>query len=108
MAIGKSDYEKRRGLVTIAFFRLDDRRRKYLFRERADIITKLRAFLKLAEQAATPEEKEIWDRLVAVNTRSSAPHTNCALSFCKLYHDNRAEADVLFELAAEYLASIST
>jgi hypothetical protein len=33
MASHNSNYQRHRGLVTISFFRLDDRRRKYLFRE---------------------------------------------------------------------------
>lgn len=108
MACGNDDYRKRRGLVSIAFFKLDDRRRKELFRERAGIIVSLHSFLKLADQAANPAEKSIYDGLVDLYTKSSAAHTNCASCFCELYKTDKAEADELFQLATEYLNSIST
>lgn len=107
MASGSSDYKRHRGLVSIAFFHLDDRRRKYLFRERANIIVSLHSFLKLADQMANPEEKSVYEELVDMTTRPSAPHTNCASCFCELYKQDQNQADELFQLAVAYLQSIS-
>ena len=108
MASQGSGYNMHRGLVCIAFFRLDDHRRKYLFRERADIIVSLHSFLRLAEQAATAEERQLYEDLVDVKTGASAPHTNCARCFQDLFHQDRGEADQIFQLAVQYLQSIST
>lgn len=107
MASGNSDYKRHRGLVSIAFFHLDDRRRKYLFRERANIIVSLHSFLKLADRAVNPEEKSVYEELVNITTRPSAPHTNCARCFLKLYNQDKDEAYELFQLAVAYLHSIS-
>jgi hypothetical protein len=107
MARGNSDYQKHRGLVTIAFFHLDDHRRKNLFRERANIIVSLHSFLKLADQADNPVDKAVYKSLVDVFTRPSSSHTNCALSFLSLYQNNQDEANELFHSTAEYLNSIS-
>ena len=93
------------GLVSIKFFRLDDRRRKYLFRERADRIVSLFAFLELRDQNSGTPAAAIWKGLVDSYTHPSAPHTNCAGSFRDLYNSNKPEAKEIFNLAAEYLQS---
>lgn len=107
MATGSSDYKKHRGLVSIVFFHLDDRQRKYLFRERANIIVSLYTFLNMAKQAMTPEIKNVYEQLVDLYTSPSAPHTNCARSFREIYMQDLNEANELFLLAGEYLQSIS-
>ncbi len=107
MASGSSAYKRRRGLVSIAFFRLDDRKRKYLFRERATIIVNLHSYLKNANQASSSEEKKIYMKLIELMTKPSAPHTNCAQGFYKLYNRDPEEAYELFLLALSYLESIS-
>lgn len=107
-ACGDTPYKRRRGLVSIAFFHLDDPKRKYLFRERADTIVSLFSFLKLADQAATQDEKQIWENLIKLKTQPSAPHTNCAQSFCKIHQKNKADAEELFRLSTVYLNSISS
>ena len=107
VACGDTPYKYRRSLVSIAFFHLDDRKRKYLFRERAENITQLYSFLKNAERADTDEEKSIWENLIKLKTSPAAPHTNCAESFCALYKTDKAEAKEIFLLASEYIKSIS-
>lgn len=107
MICGNSRYKKHRGLVSISFFHLDDRRRKYLFRERANIIVSLNSFLKLGNLAANPATKDIYEKLIDLMTKPSAPHTNCALSYCELYKLDQNEAEELFQYAVEYLESIS-
>ena len=108
MASGDTEYQKWRGLVTIAFFHLDDHRRKYLFRERANIIVSLFSFLDNADKADTPAKKAIFEKLIDVFTKPTASHTNCARSFLKIYQNNQDEANELFLLSAAYLDSIST
>jgi len=107
MACGDTDYKRRRGLVSIAFFHLDDRRRKYLFRERADIIVKLHDFLDQARNATDLAMRTVYEDLVEIHTKPSAPHTNCARCYRDLYNRDREIADELFLLAYEYLKSIS-
>jgi hypothetical protein len=107
MAAHTSGHKRHRGLVCIAFFRLDDRRRKYLFRERADVIVSLYSFLEQAEQATTQAKRKVYERLVEVKTKASAPHTNCARCFRDLFQNDRNEADQIFLLADQYLQSIS-
>jgi hypothetical protein len=106
-ACGVTDYKLHRGLVSIAFFHLDDRRRKCLFRERATIIVSLYSFLEQADQATNPVKKSVYEDLVEAWTKPSAPHTSCARCFRVLYNQDRDEADELFQLAAAYLQSIS-
>jgi hypothetical protein len=106
-ACGDTPYKRRRGLVSISFFHLDDRKRKYLFRERAETIIGLYAYLKHSEQAANLVEKKVWENLIQLLTKPSAPHTNCAQSFCTLYQKEKTDAKELFQLALTYLESIS-
>jgi hypothetical protein len=70
-------------------------------------IVSLHSFLKLADQMANPEEKSVYEELVDMTTRPSAPHTNCASCFCELYKQDQNQADELFQLAVAYLQSIS-
>ena len=107
MACGDTAYKRHRGLVSIAFFHLDDHRRKYLFRERANVIVSLHAFLDQAENAEDLATREVYEDLVEAFTKPSAPHTNCAQSFRDVYNRDRREAEELFQFAAEYIRSIS-
>lgn len=107
-ACGNTDYKIRRGLVSITFFKLDDHRRKYLFRERATVIANMYAYLELAENANTQEKKAIFKKLADTLSKPSSPHSNCAISFRKLYNQNRNEADNVFYLAESYLQTISS
>ena len=107
MARGDTAYKRRRGLVSIAFFHLDDRRRKYLFRERADVIASLFAFLEVARKAENPATRKVYEDLAEAYTQPSAPHANCARSFRDVYNRDRNEAEQLFQLAAKYIESIS-
>ncbi|MEW8333772.1 MAG: hypothetical protein AB2692_22770 [Candidatus Thiodiazotropha sp.] len=107
MAAAPDGYARRRGLVSIAFYRLDDLRRKSLFRERARVIISLFSFLELTQSAAPQTVRDIYERLVETTTHASAPHANCARSFVKLYQQDRDEAEEVFTLCADYLQSIS-
>ena len=108
MAKQASGFAHRRGLVNIKFFKLDDHRRKYLFRERAVIISSMHAFLGHIENNPGTDMANLYQQLVDGYTANSAPHANCARSFRDLYAADKSEADALINLAAEYIGSIST
>ena len=93
-----------RGLVTIAFFRLDDVvARKNLMKERARIVYLLRVLLELAEgrEGAAAEAAVLVESMLA----STSPHANCARSFVRLYRLDPAQATEVADLAATYLHS---
>lgn len=98
-----SGRKRRRALVTIAFFELDNPLRKELFRERADVITKLWSYL---GHHSTPGD--VWQELIDYHTSEKAPHTNCARSYIKLFHADPNKAEALFRDAAKFLATISS
>ena len=88
-----------RGLVTIALFGLDSR--KILMQERAKIIVLLHTFLVKTENHGETETAEFVGSLLA----PTAPHTNCARSFERLFRSNRTEADEIAGMAWRFLAS---
>lgn len=101
-------HRRLRALVTIEFFHLDDvDGRKNLVRERALIITALFPQLERAVDAPTEEKRRIAVKLVKGFTAGKAPHSNCARSFVRLFEQNRAEAEAIFEEAADFIDSIS-
>jgi len=104
---GSTKYKIRRGLVSISFFKLDDLGRKYLFSERATIITDMFAYLELAANGRTRRIRTRYKKLVEVMTKPSSPHSNCARSFRKLYNQDWDEADAVCDLASDYLETIS-
>ena len=107
-ALRDEGHERYRALVTIAFFELDSgRRAKTLFRQRAVKICSLYSFLTLREEADNDADRAMYQQLIDVFTSPSLEHTSCARSFRDLYEEDRAEADAVFELAGDYLASIS-
>jgi len=98
-------YGRDRAQTTIAFFELSDpTSRKNLFRERAAMIVGLWPQL---EAASKDTGNAIASNLVADYQSEKAPHANCARSFAKLHKKDRAEAERLFQAAAEFIRSIS-
>ena len=94
---------KLRGLVTIAFFGLDDvSRRKNLMKERAARIVLLHIQLK----AEYDGDERAGTRVDAL-TAPSAPHANCARSFVRLFRSDRVRADRVADRAWEFLESQS-
>ena len=92
-----------RGLVTIAFFGLDDvSRRKSLMKERAEGIVLLHSQLK----AEYDGDERAGTYIVAL-TDPSARHANCARSFVRLFHSDRACADRVADMAWAFLTSRS-
>ncbi len=98
-----------RGLVTIAFFGLDDiDMRSDLFRERAIIIVSMKPFLEDANNAgASAADRAAAQRRVDRFTSAKSPHANCARSFERLYKADRAAADACYKAADDYWASKS-
>ena len=89
-----------RGLVTIAFFRLDDViARKDLMRERAQIVLLLHSRLEKADDEGDP------DANIAAMVAPTAPHANCARSFHRLFRADRARANEVAEDAWKFLQS---
>lgn len=108
MAIGAGNIFHR-GLTTIAFFKLDDQRRKYLFRQRAESIATLFSFLEHStDQNKTQAERDIYLRLVYLWTQPQRAHTNCCRSFRDLYFNDYNGAKRVFEAATKYLDTISS
>jgi hypothetical protein len=101
--------QRARGLVTIAFFGLDDLdRRSDLFRERAEIISIMYRFLKEATDAHAPaaDRKEARAAIARWISEKSR-HANCARSFKRLFETKPAEAKQVAKLATDYWASKS-
>ena len=94
---------KQRGSVTITCFGLDDvRARKNLLKERAQVILALHAMLVEAERG-DPDASAVVDTMLA----PTAPHTNCARSFGRLFHADRPRADAVHRTVVRYLSSLS-
>ena len=98
-----------RGLVTIAFFGLDDiDMRSDLFLERAKIIVAMKPLLIDAnDPTKTAAERAQAQGRVDRYTSAKAPHANCARSFERLFRANRAAADAVYTKADDYWASKS-
>jgi hypothetical protein len=98
-----------RGLVTIAFFGLDDiDMRSDLFLERAQIIVSMKRLLEDAnDQNASAADRHAAQARVNRFTSEKSPHANCARSFERLFKNDRVRADACFKAADEYWASKS-
>ena len=101
-AIQSSGIGRRRALVNIEFFQLNNPKRKELFRERAAGIVAVYSFLQNRASAG-----DTWDRLVQAYMNPRSPHTSCIRSFVRLYRSNRQKAGELFEMIEAYYESIS-
>lgn len=98
-----------RALITIAFFKLDDRnKRRELFRGRADVIQKMGLALRVLDDAGTPAAmKDKCQKIIAYHQSAAAPHTNCGRSYARLWASDRAAAEQLWSDSVDFLASIS-
>jgi hypothetical protein len=98
-----------RGLVTIAFFGLDDLdKRSDLFRERAEIISIMYRFLREATDGKAPAaERREAQAAIARWISDKSRHANCARSFKRLFESAPAEAKKVARLATEYWSSKS-
>ena len=91
-----------RGLVTIAFFRLDDvLTRKELMKERALIVFILHSLLVKAEDDGDEESAVLVKELLSPTSK----HTSCARSFERLFRFDRAQAAEVADRVEKYLVS---
>ena len=93
-----------RGLVTIAFFGLDDViARKNLIKERAWLVLSLHALLVRAGEPgeAAAESAALVEKML----EPTSPHTNCARSFARLFDSNPDQAEEVAGLTAKFLLS---
>jgi hypothetical protein len=100
-------HDRDRARVTIEFFKLDDLKRKNLFRERAVIILALYPQLEKLSGPVSDAERKRAEELVNGFTSPRAAHTNCAASFVRLFRSDPAEARALFERACDLVLSMS-
>jgi hypothetical protein len=98
-----------RGLVTIAFFGLDDiDMRSDLFLERAQIIVSMKPHLEDAnDQNAAAADRAAAQARVERFKSAKSPHANCARSFERLFKNDRARADACYKAADDYWTSKS-
>lgn len=101
-------HARKRALVTIAFFRLDDVERKNLLRERATVIIALFPQLeRLRRDDMSNTDKVQSEEVVIAYTSLAAPHTNCARSFKRLFEADPVEAKALFDRSVNFIVSVS-
>jgi hypothetical protein len=99
-------FNRRRALVTIELFKLDDcSRRRQLFKHRAFMVRML--FLELEERAsaATASRRQQHQTAIDALTSPEAPFTNCLRSFERLHG---SDPDRAREIAAECLKFMKT
>jgi hypothetical protein len=98
-----------RGLVTIAFFGLDDLdMRSDLFLERAIIIVSMKPLLEAAHDAsATVAQRAQAQHGIDRYKSDKSSHANCARSFERLFIDQRAKAIDCYNAAVAYWDSKS-
>lgn len=108
-AARKGSFGHQRALLTIAFFRLDDRnKRKELYRGRADVIQKMGFAFRELERPGTPASlKAQCQAIIDYHQSAGAAYTSCGRSFAKLWKDDRATAEQLWSDSVEFLATIS-
>lgn len=107
-AAAKAGYDRARALVTIEFFKLDDEAsRKNLFRERATIICTLFPQMVTLTGSSSAAAKKVAQNIIDGFTSPKSPHTNCARCFKQLFETDRNEAEIIFELAAKFIESVS-
>lgn len=101
-------HDHHRALVTIAFFRLDDRRRTNLFKERARLLIGLNTALAyLALAPADDPDRAVAEATVAQARDPTSAHASCARSFARLFQTDRATARAFAKAAADWLATKS-
>lgn len=106
--VAKSGHKRKRALVTIEFFNLDNEsKRKNLFRDRATVIVALFPQLEKLAAGAKGKEKREAQELVDGFTSANSMHANCARSYRRTFETDPAEARALFEAAVRFISSTS-
>jgi hypothetical protein len=103
-----SGFDRRRALVTIELFRLDDSSgRKPLFKERAALVRLLFLELEGRAGAKTTHRRRIHEQAIDTLTSVHAPFTNCLRSFERLYDTDQARAEEIADACAKLLGTKS-
>jgi len=106
-ALASQGHKRKRALVTIEFFRLDDAvKRKNLFRDRALVVMALYPLLKNTTEG-TPAEKAKAKKDVKALLKPRLAHLNCAKCFAHLFEAQPEEARLVYEKAVKLLTSMS-
>ena len=86
-------FDRKRALVTIELFQLDDAdQRSYLFKRRAQLIYFLFVALQMVDNGDAQERAD-GQRMVDHYTSPKSEHTNCLRSFHRLYRDDVMQAE---------------
>lgn len=101
--IASSGSRRERALVTIDFFKLNDR--DTLLSERSELILYIWLVLERLQQDAEDPVARILMETIRSNT---AKHANCARSFIRTYEQNRGLAEEYVKKAGEHLKSKSS
>jgi hypothetical protein len=99
----------KRALVTIAFFKLDDPdQRRKIFLGRADVIQKMGLAFREGSRADTPANRKMQcQKIIDFHQSSTAPYSNCGRSYARLWRNDRATAEKLWDDAVDFLATVS-
>lgn len=102
----KSGFKRRRALVTIEVFRLDDStKRRSLFKQRAYLLRLLFLELEGRDNAPTAAQRQTHEKAIEALIAPEAPFTNCLRSFERLHGTDHDRAE---EIAEECLKFMST
>jgi hypothetical protein len=102
-------FDRRRALVTIEIFRLDDsNRRRPLFKMRAVLVRHLFLELEGRANAATASKRQKHQTAIDVLTSAESPFTNCLRSFERLYGASQARAEEIAEACLKFMKTKST
>lgn len=110
MASGPAGTHKHhRGLVTIAFFKLDDaRKRKELVRGRLDVIQKMGlAFMRLNDPSVSPDTRNRCQKIIAYHLSPDAAHTACGRHYAALWQADPAKAEEVWNDAVDAIERMS-
>lgn len=101
-------YGRRRALVTISLFRLDDaEKRKSLFKARATLVRLLYAELEGVANAATAAKKAKHQKVVDNLVSPETPFTNCLRSFKRLYESDPVRAEEISDECIKFMKTKS-
>ena len=95
----ESGMGRKRALITIEIFQLDDiNGRPFLFKKRAKNIWLLFNSLKMIEEG-NAEEQSDGQKVADFMTSPASEHTNCMKCYRQLFQENRAEAEIVAKKA---------
>jgi len=108
-AARKGSFAHRRALLTIAFFKLDDRnKRKELYRGRADVIQKMGLAFRVKDTPGSPAAmKAQCQTIINYHQSAGAAYTSCGRAYAQLWQRDQVTAEQLWAESVDFLATIS-